>query len=276
MAFLMACCFACKKEMVPTYHQEDSVYFYYKDGKGQDVSLNDTAMRHSYYSFAYDLAKVSDTLFLPVRVSGERVERDRFVKIGIDTGTTALEGKHYEALADQYEIPAGEGMIMIPVILYNTDPALQNKTVSIHVKLEESSDFKLRLPQAITAQISFSSRLEQPSWWVYWQSDLGKYSRVKHQLFLISSGTVDMPNPSTDGGLIPKALYHIERYRTFLNNPIQWVAQNPDKGYVLSPREGGRDYDFYYEELPDRKFLLQYDAQVNAYIFVDENGNNIY
>jgi len=269
--FLLLLCSACKKEEVAIYEGEDSIYFYF-DGD----NIADTAKRHVVHSFAYDLSRASDTLFLPVRISGNTVDHNRYFKVSIDTGTTAQEGEHYEALADQYVLPAGRGFVWLPIVLFNTDPTLAERTVSIRLRLEETADFHLNLPQAVTAKISFSSRLEQPSWWVFWESSLGGYSRVKHQLFLISSGIVDMPNPSEDPGLIPKALYHIERYRTFLNNPLQWVEQNPERGYVLSPRAGSRDYDFYYEEIPDRTFLLQYDAQVNAYIFVDENGENIY
>ena len=256
---------SCSKEPEFIYDSPDSVYFNFKD----------TASSKIVYTFAYNPELAEDTIYLPVKIAGKRVPTSRSFKIAvIDSATTASPSLHYEAFKESYEIPADSGTFSLPVIIYNKDPELDVSTLTLAFSLQPSDDFNVDFPHMITGKISFSNRLEQPGWWIYWMSSLGMYSRVKHQLFLISSGTVDMPDMSQPDAYlqIPKALYHVAQYKAFLSDPFTWVLGHPE--YALTEKENG-DYEFYLKETPEKIIVLQWNQGTNTYYFIDENGQII-
>lgn len=256
---------SCSKEPEFLYDSPDSVYF----------NFEDTASSKIIYTFAYNPELVEDTIYLPVKISGKREPYSRSFKIAVvDSATTASPTLHYEAFKESYEIPADSGTFSLPLIIYNQDPELDVSTVTLAFSLQSSDDFKTDLPHMITGRISFSNRLEQPGWWIYWMSSLGMYSRVKHQLFLISSGTIDMPDMSKPDAYleVPKALYHIAQYKAFLSDPFSWVQDHPE--YALTEKPDG-NYDFYLKEAPEKIIVLKWNAGSGTYYFVDENGQNI-
>jgi hypothetical protein len=254
--------FACKKEDKLTFNSPDNIYLNYK--------LADTVI----YSFAYEEGKERDTVWIPVIVSGKRAPRDRsFVLSVVDTATTALSPLHYEALKPSYILPADSGTIRVPIILKNTDPELDSKSLLLTVIVSGDKDFKTQLPQVVRQKtILFSNRLERPDWWESWEDQLGVYSRTKHQLFLISSGTRDLINVKRDGDpnfQIPRNLFFIENARVFLRDPFGWIQQHPEKNYVLTKRPGTADYDFYNINTPDKKITLKFIDKVGEYFFID-------
>ncbi len=256
---------SCNKDADFVYDLPDSVYF----------NFEDTASSKIVYTFAYDPELVADTLFLPVKISGKRVPFSRSIRIAVvDSATTASPTLHYEAFRETYEIPSDSGTFSLPVIIYNKDPELDVSTVTLAFSLQPSADFETELPHMITGRISFSNRLEQPGWWIYWMSSLGMYSRVKHQLFLISSGTIEMPDMSEPDAYlqVPKALYHVAQYKAFLSDPFSWVQAHPE--YALSESTDG-DYDFYLKEAPGKIIVLKRNQATNSYYFIDENGQII-
>lgn len=259
------CIISCSKEPEFLYDSPDSVYFNFEDTAGSKI----------VYTFAYDPELVEDTIWLPVKISGKRIPFSRSFKIAVvDSATTASPTLHYEAFKESYELPADSGTFSLPVIIYNKDPELDVLTVTLAFSLQASDDFNTDLPHMITGKISFSNRLEQPGWWIYWMSSLGMYSRVKHQLFLISSGTIDMPDMSKPDAYlqVPKALYHIAQYKAFLSDPFSWVEAHPE--YILTGKANG-DYDFYLQEAPEKIIVLKRDQGTNTYYFIDENGQII-
>lgn len=265
----------CKKESLITYtppNGKDNIYL--------GVSQTDTAA--FVYTFAYTPAQVRDTVWVKVTTSGDRANHARSFVLSADPKhTTAVANLHYESLKSSYTMPADSGVIHIPVVLLNTDTALQNKTVNLSLVVSGGADFNTDLPLTIRSrQITFSNRLEEPEWWTYW-GQLGGYSRVKHQLFLISSGTRDLiiPRPDVDPNYflqIPRCLYYIQNVHDFLQDPFTWIQQNPAAGYELAKRSDNTgDYDFYNVDSPTKKFWLKFFPSVNKLIFIDENGNQI-
>ncbi|PWS30401.1 DUF4843 domain-containing protein [Pedobacter paludis] len=266
--------FACKKNEMMPYQSKDNVYLRYldKDGNQDTTTLS--------YSFAYNPSLAQDTIWVPIVVTGPRVSHARqFVLNIVDSSTTAVKGIHYEALKASYTLPADSGKTKIPLIIKNTDDALSNKSVTIGFRTVSGGDFSADLPVALRSKkIIFSNRLEKPAWWMYWESSLGEYGRIKHQLFLISSGTVDLVDMSKPNAFleIPRTLYYIENFRVFLKDPATWIARNPTKGYVLTKKtDGTNDYDFYSEATPAKRYTLKYFAAVNGYFFIDESGKQI-
>lgn len=266
--------FACKKNQITQYTDEtDNISLNYLDAKGN----RDTAALT--YSFATNPGLASDTIWVPVTVAGKRVSTARkFVLSVVDSMTTAQANLHYEPLKASYTMAADSGKLLVPVVLKNIDPALSNKSVVLTVRAVQGGDFNAVLPVAIrTKRILYSNRLEQPSWWVLWQGNLGPYNRIAHQLYLISGGgeLVDVSKPDAYLG-IPRTLYFLQNARNFTRDPFTWVQRNPDKGYVLTKRtDGTEDYDFYHKDSPTIKLHVKFFPQVNAYFFLNENGNQI-
>ncbi len=258
---------ACKKDKQLVYSSADNIYFDYK----RSDSL--------IYTFAYTPAVALDTIFLPVKISGIRVNHDRkfFLNV-VDSASTAVSNLHYIALKPSYVLPADSGTIHVPVILKNTDVALATKSVSLTIRVSGGTDFSSMLPDSMRVKkIFFSNRLEKPIWWEDWDQ-LGTYTRVKHKLFLISSGTRDLivvtGNPLAYQD-IPRDLFYISNMRAFLADPFDWVKQNTAKGYVLTlASDGSGDYDFYNVNAPTQKIKLKYYKN-GSYIFIDENGGQV-
>ncbi|MNK99429.1 hypothetical protein D3C87_1198220 [compost metagenome] len=264
---------ACKKSNITTYESADNIYLNYYDKDG----VFDTAA--VTYSFAASPGLAKDTVWVPVIVSGRRQSRDRqFTLTVVDTATTAEKDKHYEPLKPFYVMPADSGKIMVPVIIKNIDAALSSKSVALTFRVMGGTDFSEGLPVKLrTKKLVYSNRLEKPSWWMYWQGQLGEYSRVTHQLFLISGGK-DLVNPTLPTAYleIPRTLYYLENVRLFVKDPFSWVARNPQAGYTLSKRtDGSNDYDFYNTASPEIKFYVKFFPQVNGYFFMSEAGKQI-
>ncbi|TDQ07126.1 DUF4843 domain-containing protein [Pedobacter metabolipauper] len=265
--------FACKKDDDFAYNSPDNIYLNYFDEDGVLDTLPVT------YSFASSPGLSRDTVWIPVTISGKRASKDRkFVLTEVDSTSTAVKDLHYEALKPYYIMPADSGSIKVPVIIRNIDPELANKSVALTIRIVGNEDFGQGLPIRLrTKTIFYSNRLEQPSWWIYWQGNLGPYSRVTHQLFLISGGQ-DLVNPGAPNGYlqIPRTLYYLENLRQFVKDPFTWVSRNPAKGYVLTKRtDGTNDYDFYNTSSPEIKFYVKYFPQVNGYFFINEAGSQI-
>ena len=267
LLFLVACSMllACKKDDKFLYDMEiDNIYLDYQD----EEQLT--------YSFAYTPGLAKDTVWVPVKISGKRVGRDRKFQIQVtDTATTAKADVHYEALKSFYVMPADSGLVKVPIILLNAS-GLESQSVKLTFQVVGGEDFDNKLPQKIRAKsLLFSNRLEMPSWWMFWMGELGTYSRVKHQLFLISSGTKDLAPPS-EFMEIPRSLFYVSNTRSLLKFPFNWVDTHPELGYVLKERmDGSGDYDLYQQDAPATKFHLKYFSAADTYIFLDENGNQI-
>jgi len=250
----------CKRADLHTYNHSANIYF----------DLTDSQRDSIIYTFAYDLSKASDTVYIPVRLSGIREIYDRRYMAYVEQdSSTAVAGVHYEALQETYILPANFGRTYLPLIIYNT-PDLESSTVSVILKLRASDDLGIENPQLIRAKIVFSAQLEEPVWWRMW---LGNYSRTKHQLFILVTGQTEL---TMDGLDAPRNLYFVSMLTMMLNDPFAWVASNPDRGYVLQPIEEGDTtaYYFYHHDNPSRTLLLRRNAS-GMYYFIDENGEEV-
>lgn len=270
ITMLASLLFSCKKDDIKPYSlTKDNIYLNYAN--------TDSLI----YSFAYHPELEKDTIWVPVIISGKIIHQDRHFSLAVvDSATTAVSGRHYAPLKSSYILPADSGTVKIPVILLNTDTALANNSVNLTIRVSGGEDFASSLPVKIrTKRILYSNRLEEPAWWSSWAGSLGKYSRVKHQLFLISSGATDLviANSYPDWYMeIPRTLYYIANTRYFLQYPFQWVSEHPKSGYMLEKRNDNTgDYDFFSTSAPGKRFLLKYYASANKYVFIDENGDQV-
>lgn len=249
---------ACQKKDVASFHGAPNIYF--------NVNSTDSVL----YTFALHPEKAKDTVWVPVRISGNRVNKDRVYAVKVvDSATTAVVSKHYEPLKDQYTLTAGNGFGSVPVILYNTDTMLFKRSFVLKLQIVPTGDFNADLGEQTTTRVVFSNRLEKPSWWD--KCPGGSYSIVKHQLFRLSATTDDVPSGAFSQ---PIWIYYTARLQSLLTSPATWIANNPDKGYVLKDRPDGNK-DFYQAQSPDKSFLYKKDPASGNFYFMDENNQQV-
>jgi hypothetical protein len=256
---------SCTKRSELLYEQSASVYFDFTD------DIKQTRIDSFFYSFALFPEKSKDTIYLPVRISGLRTNTDRYFKIRVDASSTAVPGKHFVPLQDQYKMPADSGRAVVPVILLGTDPSLTTTAVTLLLKMESTPSLPSQFPAMDSARITFSNLLVKPVWWVVWQGELGEYSRVKYELFIRTSGTTELPKDQTDWQSTPRVLYFTRRFRAFLQDPLIRIADYTQEGYVITKNTDGT-YVFYNTGNPTKQYPLRYNTADGKYYFVDETG----
>ncbi|TJY63966.1 DUF4843 domain-containing protein [Sphingobacterium alkalisoli] len=254
--------YGCKEAELKLYEQDANIYF----------DLNRDDRDSIVYTFAYDMTKAVDTVYLPVRITGHRLPQGSTYKAYVEQdSSTAVPELHYKPLEDNYSIVANSGRAWLPLILYNVSD-LEERSVSVILKLQGTEDFGVENPNIIRARVILSARLEKPHWWDQW---LGDYSRAKHQLFILVTGLDYMTNTDEDPFGVPKNTYIASVLTMMLNDPFRWVNNNPEKGYVLNTEDNGATYSFYHKDNPSRPMLLRYNAGSGKYFFIDENGREV-
>ncbi|MCK7557784.1 DUF4843 domain-containing protein [Chitinophaga sedimenti] len=264
------CCFSCKKsDQEQVYTSPDNIYFDFVN------PVTNVRTDSVTFSFALFPDKASDTVWLPVRISGIRQSVNRVFKLGvIDSATTAVAGKHYEALKAEYILPADSGKQKVPIILLNTDPALKTGAVRLKLKLVESADFGANQKGWDTAKVIFSNQLVKPIWWDVWGSMLGSYSRVRHELFYISTKATSLPETNQDWQVTPLVLTYGRVFAGFLRDAQLWIDTHKDEGYVLETISATKK-EFYSKGNPSTKYTYQLNTADNTYYFMDESGNRV-
>jgi hypothetical protein len=192
----------------------------------------------------------------------------------VDTATTAIASLHYQPLESSYTIPADSGIFMLPLIVFSKDTALKTKSVIITLSLQASTELGIAFKELRRGFIKLSNKLEKPAWWDVWIGELGGYSRVKHELFIRTSGTTVLSASQADYMETPKTLYFIRRFKSFLQDPFKWVADYPEEGYVITLEADG-NYYFYSSGSPENRYMLEKNISDGKYYFKDEDGNRI-
>lgn len=253
---------ACKKEQIPVFtNPENHIYFNLAPYGFQDSMI---------YTFAYHPERAKDTVWVPVRISGNRVGSPLTYSAKIiDSLSSAQINKHYEPLKNEYTFPADSGWYKFPVVLYSVDTMLLLRSYAVTIQLLPGANVGTAFTQQNTVRIVFSSKLEKPGWWD--QCPQGPYSIVKHQLFRLSATTEDVTTNSLD---VPIRLYYSDRFNALLTSPKTWIANNPDKGYEIKERPDG-NYDFFYSGTPEKKYLYRKNDQSGKFFFIDENGKEV-
>lgn len=256
---------SCKKAEELKYSSPDNIVFDFAPDDKDSI----------LYTFAYTPDLALDTISIPVRISGNQTSTDRtFIIKAMPDSSTAIPGKHYEAFKDSYVMPANKGRVSIPLVIYNTDSALQNQSVKLKFKLYANDNFGIALVTEIKGTLVFSSALEKPDWWSSWLGDY--YSRTKHLLFLIATnGVREMTYGQNVGFDVPKNLYIVSLLTTLMADPATWVKKNPGRGYVLEKIKDSDDYYFYSTNNPAKKILYKKDDGASTYHFIDEFGQRI-
>jgi len=258
---------SCQQEIV-RYNNQDNVYFDY------GANGNDTLQ---VYTFCYTPERTEDTVYFSIKLSGERKPFDRQFNVEVDSHhTTAVVGLHYKPLDEFYLLRADSTLSIVPVIIYNKDLGLENAPVQLSLMLSPTRDLGTSFSALDLSAVTISNRLEEPDWWNAWSDILGDYSRVKHALYLIAVGKIDLiPDTNADTqGQIPYCLFILDKYRQFLNDPFTWQQLNAQQ-YVLTKHPDGNVYDFYDVANPLKIYTLKLNDSDGKYYFIDENNAQV-
>src|SRR5690606_36754481 len=140
---------ACQKKTLETYDHPANIYF------NLDSTLRDSIV----FTFAYDMSKMTDTVYIPTRIIGHRTASERYYSAYVEQdSSTAVASVHYEPLVSRYPIFAHAGQDSLPLIVYNT-PDLEEKPVSLIIKLQGTTDLDtVYIPTRIIGHRTASER----------------------------------------------------------------------------------------------------------------------
>ncbi|OQP42826.1 hypothetical protein A4H97_11750 [Niastella yeongjuensis] len=251
---------ACQKKEIKGFQGTANIVF--------AVNSQDSVL----YTFALHPERTKDTVWVPVNISGERSDKDRAFSITIvDSATTAVVGKHFDALKDQYVIPANAGSMWLPIIIYNTDPLLEQRALNLVLRLVPTADFNTEIKDVSTVRVVFSNRFEKPAWW--FRTPGGPYSIVKHKLFRLAATTDEVSTKSENA---PIWIYYTARLSALLTSPDTWIANNPDKGYDMKLNADSSGNKIFYEiASPNISFRYEKDPSSGEFYFIDENNGQV-
>lgn len=266
---------ACQKAEEMKYIGATSVVF---------GTTSDT-LKYIVYSFLeHPEVLTLDTIYIPVRIQGNRASYDRTIKVSVvTTNTTATVGINYEALKAQYIMPADSGSIQLPVIIKKGDSRLNIAPVKIALQIQPNEDF-ISNPKMQNTIVTFSNTIKEPVWWDFWyryQSDFPKFSVTAYSLVTkitrrTSFATTSAGNTSEFYISVYSMLNVWSPFFTAVTSGVQtlttWIGNHP--GWLLVKHTNDADYDFYQSSDPSAKFRYGVVSSGSTiYGIFDENGN---
>lgn len=166
--------FSCDDNYEKMFSGEASLY----------LDLSATDLDSMTYSFVGTIEN-SLVVNLPVGLSGYAAAYDRAFRLKVkEDKTTAIAGKHYEALKDQYILEKGKYAVNIPITIFYTGD-LDSVTVRLAVEIDADENFTVGIPYRQEATIVFSNLLPDiKNWALLYRKEFGEYSKVKHRYIL--------------------------------------------------------------------------------------------
>jgi hypothetical protein len=209
----------CSKENRLMYKEDPRVYFY------TSASVDYTfAVRPPSYTV--------DTLYMPIRIMGSAVNKDRTFNLKVEDSSTAKLGYHFSFAP--LVIPANTYQISLPVYLYRK-PGLKDSIVVAYISIAESDDFKLGYIDGLTTngtasgpgrlryRFSITDQLTKPAnWETVWINYFGVFSKVKFQFLIQTTGRTSWTStglPQDLNFMIQTAKYALYNYEQ-ANGPL--------------------------------------------------------
>ena len=144
-----------------------------------------------YYSFGDLPFNVTDTeLIIPLEVLGKASDKPRPYRLILTADRHVKEGIHYMPVTLDRILPAGAYHDTLRVRILRT--ALDEHTLyTLKLRLEANDAFPSGIRELREVKISFSNRLDMPTWWhrlSYW---IGEYDPRKYRKFIeLNGGTI--------------------------------------------------------------------------------------
>lgn len=189
--------YACKKDQYYLYNDAARIQFGPEIARIYTASYNlaDTLKPFTFY---YEAPSVTmDTVFFDIYAIGGVKKEDRsftLEQVQVPNVTNAVAGKHYVAFNDpkatkNFIIKAGTVHTRVPILLLR-DASLKTSTCILKFNVVPDKNFLSGEINNLWRKIEFTDRLSQPAAWnaTFTQYYLGKYSTVKHQFMIQSTG----------------------------------------------------------------------------------------
>ncbi|WAC39221.1 DUF4843 domain-containing protein [Pedobacter sp. SL55] len=135
----------CKKEIMG-YEGKEGVYFAVQHGN-KSLSINSWPFQ-PFSDVEFVRIGQSEVDFpVKVMITGPVKDYDRVFRLEVNPdSTTAVEGQHYAPLQTEWKILARQTTVDVKIRLKRS-PDLENKAVTLGLRLVETSDFKLSFPE---------------------------------------------------------------------------------------------------------------------------------
>ena len=178
-------CVACERDLM-SYKGEEAIYFAVQSGNSWGSEGDWPYMPYSLAEFG-SILEDTLTVRIKVMITGEEKDYPRPFKVVVNPdSTTAREGVHYQALADEYILEANCSYAYIPVLLYR-QPEMQTDTVTLGLKLVANGYFSLTFDEfnkmdkftngnvvyeqfnATMHKICMTDIMPQPKQWSIWE-----------------------------------------------------------------------------------------------------------
>ena len=134
-----------------------------------------------YHTFTTSVGDI-DTVKLDVKLAGRLLDEPRNFHFIVNESSSAVEGLHYQTLAENYVVPAKEAMVTVPIYVLKKGDELDDKIVTLALTLEPDDGLTLAYTDRVHVRILITNQLIRPS---YWDMPLslyfGPYSKAKHQ-----------------------------------------------------------------------------------------------
>lgn len=139
-----------------------------------------TDMDSLVYSFRISGTE-SDTIWMQVKLQGVILEQPKAYEVVVDEASTAISDIHFKALEENYVFPAHEATTSFPIVVLKHGKDLDDKTVTLALRLKATEDLDVALPGQARARLLITNQLIRPSYWdmpisLYF----GAYSQAKH------------------------------------------------------------------------------------------------
>ena len=176
--FLLGLLSSCSENERMTYSEKSGVYFpdYVEDAD----SL--------VYSFLISQSD-EDVINIQVKLLGALLDTPGKYKIVVSDKSTAVAGRHYEALPETFEFPAATPVTSFPIKVLKPGTELDDKIVTLELALEPTEDLDLGYLDRVNMRLMITNQIVKPS---YWDMPLslyfGEYSEVKHQRCILIMG----------------------------------------------------------------------------------------
>ncbi|TKC60218.1 DUF4843 domain-containing protein [Pedobacter hiemivivus] len=180
---------ACKKSSLITYQGQPDIYF--DDATRLPTLPGDIILDSTIVSFAY--STVTDSISkIIIGVTGAKADHDRTYKLEIDPKSTAISGKHYDALPTSFTIRKNKLKDTVLLKMHRTVD-LQTTESTLILNLQANENFVTSMADKvinkttgkkysyITYKVYINDIVKRPSGW--FDTYLGVFSRKK--LFLM-------------------------------------------------------------------------------------------
>lgn len=190
-AFALFLLFGCSENERMTWEAKPGVYL-------SEYTVESDSLLYSFRISGKDV----DTIYVRVKLQGAILDSPKEFQVFIDTATTAVEGLHYNKLENSYIFPVDNSEMTFPIIIQKQGTELDDKIVSLCLRLQRTDDLDLALLDQSSMRLLFTNKLIKP---YYWDMPLslyfGVYSQAKHLKTIELIGH-DFPLKDNDLGVL--------------------------------------------------------------------------